>query len=91
MYCSNCGTLREVDNFHKVSFRDECEHCLASLHSCSNCKYYQVGLRNDCKVPGTERILDRVAGNFCEEFSPSEQKTEVKSVDNKKRFEDLFK
>lgn len=91
MYCSQCGTLREEDPFHTVSFREECKKCFASLHSCVHCKYYQVGLRNDCKIPGTERVLDRIAGNFCEEFAPSMQKIEIKQEDHKKKFENLFK
>ena len=92
MYCSKCGTLQEEDSFNrKISFRAECSKCFASLHSCLNCKYYQVGLSNDCKIPGTERIVDRAAGNFCEEFSSSNKIPNVKNQDEKKKFEDLFK
>jgi hypothetical protein len=51
-----------------------------------------VGLANDCKIPGTERIVDREAGNFCEEFAPSNNKpAEIKKTEGKKNFEDLFK
>jgi hypothetical protein len=91
MYCAKCGAKREVSALDKILFRDECEKCQAPLHSCINCKYYQVGLPNDCKVPGTERIYDRNAANFCEEFAPSEKKKESKAEDLRKRFEDLFK
>jgi len=92
MYCAKCGLLQEDDPFRKISFRSECSKCSASLHSCVNCKYHQVGLANDCKIPGTERIVDREAGNFCEEFAPSNNKpAEIKKTEGKKNFEDLFK
>ena len=91
MYCANCVVFQEEDAFRKISFRSECSSCGASLHSCQNCRYYQVGLSNDCKIPGTERIVDRAAGNFCEEFKPSDKPHEIKKSDGKKKFEDLFK
>ena len=91
MYCAKCGTFQEEDSFRKVSFRSECSSCGASLHSCLNCKYYQVGLANDCKIPGTERILDREAGNFCDEFKSSDTVHSKKPCNGKKNFEDLFK
>lgn len=91
MYCKKCGTLQEAV-FGKISFRAECSKCGADLHSCVNCKFYQEGLNNDCKIPGTERIVDKTAANFCEEFAPSDQKVEIEKKDDaKKRFEDLFK
>ncbi len=52
----------------KMPFRALCDHCSAWLHSCKNCVYYQPGLPNDCKVPGTEYVPDREGANFCEEF-----------------------
>lgn len=87
MNCFSCGAL--VGD--KISFRTECDKCGASLHCCQNCKYYQVGLYNDCKVPGTERVLDKAARNFCEEFSSLGKGPAVKDSSAKKRFEDLFK
>ncbi len=91
MYCSKCGTFQEEDCFRKVSFRSECTSCGASLHCCLNCKYYQVGLSNDCKIPGTERILDRESGNFCEEFKSSDRVYQKHQDIGKKIFDDLFK
>ncbi len=91
MYCMRCGTLQE-EGLGKISFRAECTKCSASLHSCIHCKYYQLGLPNDCRVPGTERVVDKTASNFCEEFAPSCKKPEVHNKQEaKKRFEDLFK
>ncbi|MES2199738.1 MAG: hypothetical protein V4489_06185 [Chlamydiota bacterium] len=87
MQCWNCGAGLEVG---KISFRGFCEACQADLHCCQNCKYYQVGLPNDCKIPGTEYVADRVKNNFCEEFSPLGTFIEKKRG-NAKKFEDLFK
>ncbi len=92
MYCSKCGALQEKNAFSKISFRAECDTCGSDLHCCQNCKFYQVGLSNDCKIPGTERIVDRASRNFCEEFAPSEKAPDLgKKNEGKKKFEDLFK
>lgn len=75
----------------KISFRAECDSCGTSLHSCVHCKYYKIGLPNDCQVPGTERVVDKEAANFCEEFFPSSNLEQKKpTFDAKKRFDDLF-
>lgn len=67
MNCWKCGKPL-LDLPKKVPFRATCDHCGAWLHCCRNCKNYQPGLPNDCKIPGTEYVPDREAGNFCEEF-----------------------
>lgn len=65
--CRKCGKMIELPSL-KISFRATCPHCLSYLHSCLNCKNHQVGLSNECKIPGTDPIRDREGGNFCEEF-----------------------
>ncbi|MBS0627463.1 MAG: hypothetical protein JSS09_04555 [Verrucomicrobia bacterium] len=87
MQCWNCGINLDVD---KISFRASCEACLADLHCCQNCKYYQLGLPNDCKIPGTEYVADRSRNNFCEEFSPKGVFIQKKRGSSTK-FDDLFK
>ncbi len=93
MNCFSCGRTIESVSFRKIGFRDICEFCGVCLHSCVGCKYYQVGLSNDCKIPGTEKIVDRSSNNFCDEFACREgvgldhQKKET----NQTRFDDLFK
>jgi hypothetical protein len=62
----------------KLGFRAECSHCGVALHVCVNCRYYSVGKPNDCSVPGTDRITDREAMNFCEEFAPRTTLLEAK-------------
>lgn len=87
MLCWSCG--KDVD-LERVSFRSICDHCNAYLHCCVNCCYYQVGLANDCKIPGTERVVDREKNNFCEEFSCSNGLRKPKDSSSSKKFDDLF-
>ncbi len=69
MQCWKCGTHLENPPHNKLPFRALCDHCQSWLHCCNNCQNYQVGLPNNCKIPGTEYIPDRETVNFCEEFS----------------------
>lgn len=65
--CWKCG--KELDDIsQRVPFRAICSFCHSYQHCCRNCKNYQPGLPNDCKIPGTEFIADRESFNFCEDF-----------------------
>lgn len=65
--CWKCG--KELDMpLRQVPFRFTCSFCDAYQHCCVNCHNYQIGLPNNCKVPGTEYIADRENINFCEDF-----------------------
>lgn len=67
IFCWHCG--KTIANLPaRISFREICPHCHSYLHCCKNCRNYQPGLSNDCKIPGTEPISDREARNTCEEF-----------------------
>ena len=90
MLCWNCGASLQIPK--KISFREHCDACRASLHCCKNCIFYEPGRANDCKIPGTDTITDRTANNFCEEFSILGKYNHTISKDDaKKRFDDLFK
>lgn len=91
MNCWKCGAIITVPLGGKLSFRAECDVCYAALHCCQNCKYYKIGLPNDCAVPGTEYIADRQANNFCEEFSVLGKGPDPKKKVSPKNFDDLFK
>lgn len=86
--CWKCGKPLEIQE--KIPFRATCPHCHAYLHSCKNCKNYSPGLPNDCKIPGTDPISDREAGNYCDEFTPLNQLKE-KPSQKKDPFQKLFK
>lgn len=78
MECWRCGDPYEISENGKIPFRMSCDKCYACLHSCVNCKNYQPGLPNDCKIPDTDPISDREASNFCEEFVLKGQKLALK-------------
>lgn len=66
--CYKCG--KDLGDMPKrLSPKETCPFCLAYLHCCKNCIYYQPGLANDCKIPGTDPISDREGCNYCDEFS----------------------
>lgn len=67
MNCWNCSAPLLL-NDNKVSFRSTCDQCHFYLHCCKNCTHYKPGSSNDCSIPGTERVADRAANNFCEDF-----------------------
>ena len=90
MICNKCKKLA-VEPGLKISFRAECPHCAADLHTCSHCRYYSPGKPNDCLVPGTEFIRDREANNFCEDYKPKTTLQDQDAKAGKKKFNSLFK
>lgn len=86
MNCWKCS--KSLDDTLKIGFRTVCNHCDTDLHVCINCKYYAPGKPNDCIVPGTERLIDKEKGNYCEDFKP---KLSSNNIEMKKKFTDLFK
>lgn len=68
MKCWSCGTELPDPSWGKLSFRAMCDVCFASLHCCNNCVNHKLGAPNECAIPGTPRIVDRGAANFCEDF-----------------------
>lgn len=87
MLCWNCGKELEDPPMGRVGFRETCDHCLAYLHCCMNCKYYKPGLPNDCMVPGTDSISDREKSNLCEEFAQAgkgpEKKADISEIEKR--------
>lgn len=91
MNCWKCGHRIEATLGGMISYRALCEQCQSPLHCCKGCKFYKIGLRNDCMISETEFIPDKEAMNFCEEFRYGEKTASKDSIDPKKRFDDLFK
>jgi hypothetical protein len=54
-----------------VPRRAECERCAESLHSCRNCTFYDVSAYNECHETSAERVVDKLAANFCDFFAPA--------------------
>ena len=66
--CFSCGTKNEkVD---RVGRRDECSRCMADLHVCKNCDFYDESAYNECREVSAEVVLKKESGNFCDFFRP---------------------
>ncbi len=63
--CHDCS--KELNIEDKVSFRELCPHCSAYLHSCVQCRLYDLKNEN-CTEPQAEKVRDPEAGNFCDYF-----------------------
>ncbi len=65
--CARCGhELAEPD----ISTDTTCSSCGDSLHSCSNCTFFNTGSRFECQKPITARVESKTKGNDCKYFSP---------------------
>lgn len=47
----------------------DCSGCGSPLHSCVNCRFYEVGAHYDCHETIDEQVKDKEAANFCDYFS----------------------
>ena len=88
MKCWKCDAL--VDVPPKIPFKAICDECGSWLHVCVNCKFYKIGMSNDCMIPETELITDREAANYCDEFQVKEEITTQQSVSPSQVAADLF-
>ena len=64
--CFSCGTSNEV--IEKVGRRDECEKCMADLHACKNCRFYDSTAYNECKETSADVVKEKEESNFCDFF-----------------------
>lgn len=88
--CSACGTFNTVTG--RVGRRDECSKCMADLHVCKNCEFYDVSSYNECREVSADRVSDKEAGNFCDFFKPGSGSYEKNnSADFLAQAEALFK
>jgi hypothetical protein len=67
--CHACGARHRFEDM--VPRRAECERCRESLHSCRNCTFYDVSAYNECRETSAERVVDKIAANFCDFFQPA--------------------
>lgn len=63
--CRACG--RPIDQ-DRIAFRDECPHCGAALHACTQCANYAPGRQYDCSEPGVEPVREKDLANRCDWF-----------------------
>jgi hypothetical protein len=97
MNCWHCGrTIEIIAGKDRVGFRDDCPGCNRALHVCLNCALYDLSYNNSCREPMAERVVDKDRFNFCEYFTPADNRKPVQSANSGKsgaqnKLEDLFK
>jgi hypothetical protein len=65
-FCQACGAAIAVDG--PIGRRDACDGCGADLHSCLQCRFYDLSASNQCREPQAERVGDKTRSNFCDLF-----------------------
>lgn len=65
--CWKCK--KTIDVSQKIYRNTTCQFCGADLHSCRNCKFYDVGSHYDCRENISDLVKDKERANFCEWFS----------------------
>jgi hypothetical protein len=68
--CRACGA--EVGVLERIGRRDGCPSCGVDLHSCRQCRFYDVAAYNACREPQAERVVDKERANFCDWFATAE-------------------
>jgi hypothetical protein len=95
MYCFRCVTEIALAGDRKVGRKEECPKCGADLHVCKNCIHFDVKAYNECRESSADRVLDKDKSNFCDYFSPTENKPGSPALSRtgsaKKKLDDLFK
>lgn len=91
--CHACGREWTAAK-RQPGVKECCEGCGAYLHCCLNCTYHQPSAHNECYIPNTEWVGDRVKCNFCDEFSFADaEEAPRKKADTgkaKSAFDNLF-
>ena len=92
--CAQCGMLLPAG----VSSTGQCPKCMAALHSCRQCTYFDTSSRFECSQPIRERIARKDEHNTCTFYAMRvrvEKETSTPKVarpmDARQAFENLFK
>ena len=90
LICFSCGAENEVHE--RVGRRDECHKCMADLHVCKNCRFYDATAYNECKETSADVVREKESSNFCDFFEPgSGQYNQSNKDDLLAQAEALFK
>lgn len=65
--CWKCK--KPIDISERIYRNSTCGFCGADLHSCRNCKFYDVGSHYDCRENISDLVKEKESANFCEWFS----------------------
>lgn len=73
MKCPKCS--HEFPPGTVIARSTVCPACSAELHACRFCKFYEPGVRYDCREETDEYISDKERANFCDRFSLTDKQT----------------
>jgi hypothetical protein len=89
--CAQCGAVVAAS----IGVESQCVRCGVSLHSCSQCGWFDPGSRFECMQPVPARISPKNAKNSCNLYAArttvERETTTPRSDDARKAFDDLFK
>ena len=93
MYCWKCNN--EISESKKPGRTETCPDCSSYLHCCFNCIFYDKLAYHECREPQAEWVKEKDSGNFCDYFSPAEDKKKNHKTLSKekadKKLKELFK
>ena len=77
----------------KIARRDTCDNCMADLHCCLNCRFYDPYAHNECREAIGTWVKEKETSNFCSsfEFNKSGEKVVDEQAAAKAKLEALFK
>ena len=70
--CYRCGAALSALSL-PLSRRDQCPECVADLHVCKMCLYFDRKVPRQCREDGAEDVSEKERANFCDWFKPSEE------------------
>lgn len=94
--CVFCGGDLSLVDHAQPGRQDECPHCHGNLHSCRQCRFYDAAVRNECREPRAEFVVNKEKANFCEWFefqggTGTVDPDHERAVAAKQRLKGLFK
>ncbi|MGI4991397.1 hypothetical protein ACRXCV_02135 [Halobacteriovorax sp. GFR7] len=66
--CHACHKALDLQPGQKISLKEECPYCYASVHCCKMCKFYDITAYNECRESSADRIVEKEKANFCDYF-----------------------
>ena len=62
--CWKCG--KEIEDIPlPLSRAETCPNCVADLHTCRQCEFYDTSKASACREPVAEHVSDKTRSNFC--------------------------
>jgi hypothetical protein len=93
-FCYACGKKLIIKEF--IDRESICRYCQSYIHCCYNCKFYNLGVPDQCSESQADFVSDKSKANFCEYFAlkemdspPINHDEDVRKV--KAKLNDLFK